>query len=151
MNNLTITWRSSDKSTETAFLVPANGQELFFGTKDQDQIIVAHINYSELDNNTKEMSLEQKRFASILLDQTKVHDGAGNRPAFKTITFQEGWVRLQRYSHNIEWWRIAEVLSPMLSSLLDKEVVTIGLPERPGNYIPLTRLVDVKGYFFDKK
>lgn len=136
-NTLTITWRQSEKSSETAFLVPAHGQEIFPGTRNQPKIMVTHINYIEFSHDTDLMTQLQKDFIKELLVGMLINDGFGKRAPFKTITFEKGCVRLQRYGPTIDWWIIAEAINPMLSYVLKTEVITINLPEKPRNNRPL--------------
>jgi hypothetical protein len=139
-NTLTIAWRFHDtKGHEYAYLVPLNKREIFFGTESQPQIVVAHINYAELDSGIQYLTPEQKKFAYTVL-KMRVHDEFDKRSPFKTIRFKEGKIKLQKYSigcsTELEWWRIAEYLGPMLSCLLGRTVATIDLPKRPIDYKP---------------
>jgi hypothetical protein len=84
-NTLTITWRPSEKSSETAFLVPAHNQEIFPGTRNQPKIMVAHTNYIEFSHGVDLMTPLQEKFAKDLLEKTLISDGVGKRPPFKTM------------------------------------------------------------------
>lgn len=131
---LTLLWQPSSKSSERAFLKAPPGQDIFPGARKDIKILIAHINFDEWDTEKHHATPMQKRFAAMLLDDMKVSDDFGKRSPFKSILFHEGWVRLQKYSELLEWWRITEELHPLLSHLLERQVNVIDLPTRPANY-----------------